>query len=155
MRRLYASCPACAVVVRHARHLDGLGRFRLGPERPVRWGGVPHPRRRRGPGNACLHGVGAEFTFRGRAVVPWRCCGSPPGVLAAVRLPGRKHSGWIDLDRAFWKTMDPEKYGIWTITAPGGSSRSLRCRFKDDDGHAFEHDPFERRWATYGGVSHG
>lgn len=58
--------------------------------------------------------------------------------------------GWIDLDRAFWKTMDPEKYGIWTITAPGGSSRSLRCRFKDDDGHAFEQDPFERGWATYG-----
>lgn len=58
--------------------------------------------------------------------------------------------GWIDRDRAFWKTMRPEKTGTWTVTHPSGSERHLDCRFTDDGETAFSHDPVLQGWSNYG-----
>lgn len=57
---------------------------------------------------------------------------------------------WIDRDRAFWRTMRPDKTGTWTVTQPDGSSRSLTCRFVDDGQQAFNTDPVAVGWTNYG-----
>jgi hypothetical protein len=56
---------------------------------------------------------------------------------------------WVERDRAFWRTLRPGTTGVWTVTAPSGSSRTLRCRFDNDGNHAFDHDPMASGWATY------
>lgn len=57
---------------------------------------------------------------------------------------------WIERDRAFWRTMNPEVTGIWTVALPDGSERSLECRFVDDGDYTAEHDPISRGWEKYG-----
>ncbi len=57
---------------------------------------------------------------------------------------------WIDLDRAFWRTMHPEKVGVLAATQPSGETRRLECRFVDDGDWAFTQDPTTFGWASYG-----
>lgn len=57
---------------------------------------------------------------------------------------------WIDRDRAFWKTMRPEKTGTWTVTQPSGQKRYLHCRFDNDGDQTFQHDPVLHGWSNYG-----
>lgn len=56
---------------------------------------------------------------------------------------------WGARDSAFWRTMRPGTTGLWTVTSPSGTRRTLRCRFDHDGGHAFAHDPQRAGWATY------
>lgn len=57
---------------------------------------------------------------------------------------------WLERDRAFWRTMHPDRPGVWTVTNPRtGEHRSLMCRFYDDGSHAFDLDPAEAGWALY------
>ena len=58
--------------------------------------------------------------------------------------------GWVDRDRAFWKTMRPEKRGTWTVKLPSGQERKLDCRFSDDSDHTINHDPVLHGWSSYG-----
>ena len=57
---------------------------------------------------------------------------------------------WVAKDRAFWATMRPDQTGVWSITAPDGSARSLTCRFKEDGNNAFDMLPGRVGWAVYG-----
>lgn len=57
---------------------------------------------------------------------------------------------WLDYDRHFWRTLDPERPGVWTVTQPNGEARHLTCRFVDDGTHAFDIDPSRMGWTTYG-----
>lgn len=57
---------------------------------------------------------------------------------------------WIEIDRAFWKTMDPTKTGTWVVVQPDGTTRSLKLRFVDDGTQTFEHDPTLEGWTNYG-----
>ncbi|MGY4543254.1 hypothetical protein ACVWY0_003187 [Arthrobacter sp. UYNi723] len=57
---------------------------------------------------------------------------------------------WLDLDRAFWRSLQPGKHGTWSVTTPRGGTRSLSCRFVDDGRHSFDRDPLFRGWAVYG-----
>lgn len=57
---------------------------------------------------------------------------------------------WLDLDRAFWRSLHPGKHGTWTVTTPRGGKRSLSCRFVDDGRHAYTTDPMVRGWVVYG-----
>lgn len=57
---------------------------------------------------------------------------------------------WLDLDRAFWRSLQPGKHGVWSVSTPRGGKRSLSCRFVDDGRHVFERDPMIRGWASYG-----
>jgi len=58
--------------------------------------------------------------------------------------------GWIDRERAFWRTMRPEKTGTWTVIQPSGEERKLDCRFVDDSNQAFNQDPVLAGWSNYG-----
>lgn len=57
---------------------------------------------------------------------------------------------FVARDAAFWRTMDPNRPGTWTVTRPDGAARSLRVRFVDDGGHAYTHDPVRDGWEVYG-----
>lgn len=57
---------------------------------------------------------------------------------------------WITRDRAFWRTMNPEKTGLWTVSQPSGERRTLRLRFKNDGQATFNTDPSLAGWSNYG-----
>lgn len=57
---------------------------------------------------------------------------------------------WFQKDREFWRTLQPDKTGLWTITQPSGEYRTLRCRYISDGGMTFSEDPALRGWALYG-----
>lgn len=57
---------------------------------------------------------------------------------------------WINKDRAFWKSLDPERTGTWVVTTPDGQSRSIKLRFTSDGTDGFDHDVALRGWSNYG-----
>lgn len=57
---------------------------------------------------------------------------------------------WVELDRAFWRTLDPQKTGTWTATLPDGSRRYLTLRLKDDGNTVWDRIPTLYGWAHYG-----
>ena len=57
---------------------------------------------------------------------------------------------WLELDRAFWRSLQPGKHGAWTVVTPKGGRRFLSCRFVDDGRHSVRMDPMLRGWASYG-----
>lgn len=57
---------------------------------------------------------------------------------------------WIERDRAFWRTMRPEKTGVWTVIHPSGAQRHLDCRFSNDGDVAYNQDPVLAGWSNYG-----
>lgn len=56
---------------------------------------------------------------------------------------------WRNLDVAFWRTLQPGRYGIWRVTTSGGT-REIRCRAADNSGISYEQDPHLAGWASYG-----
>lgn len=48
---------------------------------------------------------------------------------------------WIDLHRAFFRTIKPHRPGVWRVTAPDGSWRELVCRARPVTAHSFDLDP--------------
>lgn len=56
---------------------------------------------------------------------------------------------WREIDRAFWRSFDPDAPGTWTVTDPRGRSLSLRCRFVGPEGAGYDSDPGKRGWALY------
>lgn len=57
---------------------------------------------------------------------------------------------WMERDRAFWATMDPEDTGVWTVTHPDGAHRTLRLRFLNDGDKVRDRDPMRTGWDSYG-----
>lgn len=57
---------------------------------------------------------------------------------------------WVTHDRAWWRGLQPEKVGTWTVIDPSGQPRSLRIRFTSDGGHSIRRDPSQAGWAAYG-----
>jgi hypothetical protein len=57
--------------------------------------------------------------------------------------------GWVAIDRAFWRTMDPDREGTWTVTHPNGERRYLKCRFLDDNNHTWQSDQMLKGWDRY------
>lgn len=57
---------------------------------------------------------------------------------------------WIERDRAFWKTLAPNKTGLWTVIQPNGQERTLRLRLKEDGDPVYSHDPALAGWSNYG-----
>lgn len=55
----------------------------------------------------------------------------------------------LDLERAFWRTMDPNRPGRWVVTTPDGATRSLACRFVDDGQWVYQVDPLRFGWSRY------
>lgn len=63
---------------------------------------------------------------------------------------GDSSEEWISLEAAWWKTLDVDMAGMWTVTLPGRAPRSLMCRFVDDGDHTYDVDPVGEGWAVYG-----
>lgn len=40
---------------------------------------------------------------------------------------------WLDHNRRFWQTMNPDHTGVWKVTQPSGATRSLTVRFASSD----------------------
>lgn len=57
---------------------------------------------------------------------------------------------WIAFDRGFFRTLDQDKQGIWTVRQPNGEERILRLRYVDDGNNAFDIDPAKYGVQTYG-----
>jgi len=56
---------------------------------------------------------------------------------------------WTDFDRAFWKSLHPRREGVWSVTVPGVSTRTLRLRLTSDGSWAPEVDPTFFGWTDY------
>ena len=58
---------------------------------------------------------------------------------------------YIELDRAFWKSLHPEHEGTLTVRIPGsGVRRSLKLRLQDDGNWSPDIDPTFYGWSSYG-----
>ena len=57
-------------------------------------------------------------------------------------------AAFLARDRAFWRSLDADQEGTWTIHLPDGSKRSLRLRLtsSEDD---LQFDSIKRGWAKY------
>ncbi|WP_345600351.1 hypothetical protein, partial [Thermocatellispora tengchongensis] len=68
-----------------------------------------------------------------------------------VRLWHDKSSvGFVQRDGAFWRTMDPDQPGVWTVDVPGTGRRYLDCRFDAEEAGSFDLNPVRQGWADYG-----
>jgi hypothetical protein len=57
---------------------------------------------------------------------------------------------WVERDRAFWRTLQPSRTGVWTVTHPDGAKRSLTLRVASDGDPSFDTIPSLQGWAKYG-----
>jgi len=57
---------------------------------------------------------------------------------------------WAQLDGDFWRSMHPDRPGIWSVTDPSGNLRKLTCVFDNDGGHSTEILPSIQGWERYG-----
>lgn len=56
---------------------------------------------------------------------------------------------WVEHDRQFWRSMRPDKTGVWRVTQPSGHWRELVCRY-ESGGDGFDRDPAQYGWTKYG-----
>jgi len=57
--------------------------------------------------------------------------------------------GFVELDRAFWRSFHPLKAGTLTVASPGGVRRHIDLVLESDGGHAYDLDPIEAGWSLY------
>ena len=57
---------------------------------------------------------------------------------------------WVARDRAFRRTLDPDRPGVWAVTQPSGETRRLTCYFDNEGSQAFDTIPSLIGWARYG-----
>ncbi len=56
---------------------------------------------------------------------------------------------FMERDRAFWRSLDPDFEGTWTAKLPNGDRRTLGLRLISADDE-LTHDTIQRGWAKYG-----
>lgn len=57
---------------------------------------------------------------------------------------------WLDLDSAFWRTLNENRTGIWRVKQPSGEVRSLQLRLVSDGDPVTETDPSIIGYQAYG-----
>jgi len=57
---------------------------------------------------------------------------------------------WLAHERAFWRTMHPDKPGVWSVTQPSGETRTLTAVYDNDGGQEFDVIPSLTGWMNYG-----
>jgi hypothetical protein len=58
-------------------------------------------------------------------------------------------AAFVERDRAFWQSLDPDMEGTWAADLPDGSRRTLGLRLISADDNQ-SNDPVRRGWANYG-----
>lgn len=56
---------------------------------------------------------------------------------------------FVELDRMFWHSFAPGKYGTWRVTQPNGEYREIRARLSPKSTHSYERDPSRFGWQKY------
>jgi hypothetical protein len=56
---------------------------------------------------------------------------------------------WLNLDAAFWRTLDEDRPGTLRVTRPNLNWRELELRYVDDGDHSFVPDPSVVGWEVY------
>jgi hypothetical protein len=57
---------------------------------------------------------------------------------------------WLELERAFWRIMDPQHTLLWEVrTGSAQSARTLRVRHEPDDSYGYDMDAPHFGWASY------
>lgn len=59
-------------------------------------------------------------------------------------------SDWLELDRAFFRTLHRDRPGLLRVTREDGHWHELELWFEDDGGHTFVPDPTLVGWEVYG-----
>ena len=81
--------------------------------------------------------------FRGTRVLP-------RDVTWAIHLYSDESSvDWVERDRAFWRSFDPNVPGTWSVTSPDGQTRRLPCRLISAGDYEYGHSGSFKGWATY------
>lgn len=57
--------------------------------------------------------------------------------------------GFVARNRAFWKTMHPDREGTLTVVHLDGTRRHIDCRFQDDSNYSIDVDPIQKGWELY------
>jgi hypothetical protein len=76
----------------------------------------------------------------GQTVTGWRMP-ARSGLLPVALGRAATELEWLELERAWWRTMRPNKVGSLELTAPDGSRRRIGLRFQNAGGMKFERDP--------------
>lgn len=58
-------------------------------------------------------------------------------------------SAWVARDRAFRRTLDPDRPGVWAVTQPSGETRRLTCYYDNDGNHSMDTLPTLTGWERY------
>lgn len=66
-----------------------------------------------------------------------------------VGVYGDSSDEWRELDVAFWRSLHPDRPGVWRVTDHLGRTRSLRCRLRSSTEHQYGIDPVEAGWSLY------
>lgn len=61
---------------------------------------------------------------------------------------GKGSLEWMRLNRAFWKSFDPDIPGTWIVKHPDGGKRRLSCRFIEVEDE-LDRNPLSLGWETY------
>lgn len=85
----------------------------------------------------------AGQSHRGSRALPREC------LLAVWVLSDAGSLAWIEHDRAFASTLDPDRPGVWEVTHPDGQRRRLSCRVTEDGVGALDRDPSVPGWVGY------
>ena len=56
---------------------------------------------------------------------------------------------WLEIDRAFWDSLDVDEPGVWEVTDLRGRTLSLECRLNPTSDHSFDQDPSKGGWGLY------
>lgn len=62
---------------------------------------------------------------------------------------GDSSAEWREVDVAFWRSLHPDRPGVWRVTDSEGRSRALRCRLRSTSEHQYGIDPLEAGWSLY------
>lgn len=57
---------------------------------------------------------------------------------------------WIERERAFGRSLHPDRDGTWTVTHPNGERRYLKLKFLDDGNPAWNEDQMRKAWDRHG-----
>lgn len=78
----------------------------------------------------------------------WRA--KPRAAHFVVAIESTETAGWYQTQSAFWRSLNPGRYGTWRVTAPDGSYRDLRCRRRSSASQPYATDPSVQEFSVRG-----
>lgn len=70
-------------------------------------------------------------------------------LLPVIQMRQPTEDAWLDVDRSWWRTMQPGQVGTLAVTTGDGDVRKLDLRFVDDGDHPYDQDPTIQRVSVW------